>query len=67
MTTKTVILQSARIAELRTSANQTAALCKRQAPIFLPISSRARYRCLLLLLRHERWRNEKLVELIANG
>ena len=62
------ILQSARIAELRTSAMEAAALCERRAPMSLPAkSSRVRRRCLLLLLMYERQRNKKLVELVQHG
>jgi hypothetical protein len=67
MTTKSAILQSARIAELRTSAIEIAALCKRRAPMTLPKSSRVKHRCLLLLLRHERWRNQQLIDVVVNG
>jgi hypothetical protein len=68
MSVKSAILQSARIAELRTSAMENAALCKRRAPMTLPAkSSRARHRCLLILLKYERWRNEKLIDLVTHG
>ena len=61
------VLQSARVAELRTSAAQVAALCRRPVPVDLPKSSVASRRRLLLLLASERRRNAKLVELISNG
>jgi hypothetical protein len=58
------ILQSARIAELRTAAKETAAACRRPVPVDLSMSSSAGRRRLLLLLAHERRRNAKLVELL---
>jgi hypothetical protein len=60
------ILQSARVAELRTAATTIAALCK-AAPVALQgLSSSARDRRLLLLLARERQRANKLLELLRN-
>jgi hypothetical protein len=61
------ILQSARIAELRTSVMDTAALCEQRTPVRLPSSLAARHRRLLRLLMNERRRNAKLVELVKHG
>jgi hypothetical protein len=62
-----LILQSARIAELRDSAMEVAALCEQRAPASLPKSSSAKRRCLLQLLRLERIRNSKLVTVVEHG
>jgi len=61
------LLQSARIAELRNSVVEIAALCEQRAPTLLPTSSAARRRCLLHLLVQERKRNMKLVSVVENG
>jgi hypothetical protein len=61
------ILQSARVAELRTAATEVAALCRRPVPVDLPKSSSAGRRRLLLLIARERRRNAKLVELLRDG
>jgi hypothetical protein len=57
------ILQSARIAELRTQAD-TLAAAVRHPPIELPHDTRAARRRLLLLLARERRRNAALLELL---
>jgi hypothetical protein len=64
MIDKTAILQSARIAELRTAATELATLCQRPVPVVLAHSPPASRRCLLALLVRERRRNAKLVELL---
>jgi hypothetical protein len=59
-----VILQSARIAELRASASSVAALCKPPPAVELPRAPRGDdhgRRRLLLLLAHERRRSARLV------
>jgi hypothetical protein len=61
------ILQSARIAEMRTSVMENAALCEQRAPVRLPSSLAARHRRLLYLLQLERRRNGKLVDLVKHG
>jgi hypothetical protein len=59
------ILQSARVADIKRAAAETAVLCKTPAAVTLE-RSRARRR-LLMLLAHERRRNAKLVGLVING
>lgn len=59
------LLRTARVAELRTSVTEVAALCQRPAPVALAESSSSGHRRLLLLLARERRRNAKLVELIS--
>jgi hypothetical protein len=56
------ILRSARIAELRVTTANVAALCKQPAAVELPADNRDGRRVLLQLLARERRRNAKLVE-----
>jgi hypothetical protein len=63
MISRQAILQSARVADLRTAANEVAALCRPSAPVELPRKQGDRRR-LLMLLACERRRSAKLVDLI---
>jgi len=66
---KQEILQSARVAELRASADELAVLCKPPAAVALPrapswTASRRLFPLMLALLARERRRSGKLVDLL---